>query len=91
MKSFWVASGFGLALTPLAMSIARDHLPAERARSTVANLSVTGVIGVGLGYPLTGLVSERTSFHVAFWIADWEAFSARGAVSDQVRFPSAPM
>jgi predicted MFS family arabinose efflux permease len=61
--------GFGLALIPLAMSIARDHLEVERARSALATLSVTAVIGVGLGYPLTGLVAERTSFHAAFWIA----------------------
>ena len=61
--------GFGLALIPLAMSIARDHLEPERARSALATLSVTAVIGVGLGYPLTGLVSEQISFHVAFWIA----------------------
>ncbi len=61
--------GFGLALIPLAMSIARDHLDTERARSALATLSITAVVGVGLGYPLTGLVAEQTSFHVAFWIA----------------------
>jgi predicted MFS family arabinose efflux permease len=61
--------GFGLALVPLAMSIARDHLDAVRARSALATLSIAAVVGVGLGYPLTGLVVEYYSFHVAFWIA----------------------
>ncbi|MFC9330248.1 MFS transporter [Kitasatospora sp. NPDC057015] len=61
--------GIGLGLTPLAMSVARDHLPAARARSAVATLSVTTVAGVGLGYPLTGLIAQHLGFHAAFWAA----------------------
>ena len=61
--------GFGLALIPLAMSIARDHLDPVRSRSALATLSITAVVGVGLGYPLTGLVAQHFSFHIAFWIA----------------------
>lgn len=61
--------GVGLALLPLAMGIARDHLPDERARTTLASLSVTTVVGVGLGYPLTGLIAEHLSFHTGFVIA----------------------
>ena len=61
--------GFGLALIPLAMSIARDHLDPARVRPTLATLSVTAIIGVGLGYPLTGLIAEHFSFHAAFWAA----------------------
>lgn len=61
--------GVGLALLPLAMSVARDHLDPDRARSTLATLSVTAVVGVGLGYPLTGLAAEHLDFHAGFWIA----------------------
>jgi MFS family permease len=61
--------GVGLALLPLAMSVARDHLEPSRAQSTMATLSVTALVGVGLGYPLTGLVAEHLSFHAGFWIA----------------------
>jgi predicted MFS family arabinose efflux permease len=61
--------GTGLALLPLAMSVARDHLPAEQARRTLATLSVTAVVGVGLGYPITGLIAEHLDFHAAFWLA----------------------
>ncbi|SOD73349.1 predicted MFS family arabinose efflux permease [Jatrophihabitans sp. GAS493] len=61
--------GIGLALLPLAMSVARDHLDPDRARSTLATLSVTAVVGVGLGYPLTGLISEHLNFHAGFWMA----------------------
>ena len=61
--------GIGLALLPLAMSVARDHLDPTRARSTLATLSVTAVVGVGLGYPITGLIAEHLSFHAGFWMA----------------------
>lgn len=61
--------GVGLSLLPLVMGVARDHLPAERARAALATLSVTAVIGVGLGYPLTGLIADHLSYRVAFWLA----------------------
>lgn len=61
--------GVGLALLPLIMGVARDHLDPNRARSTLATLSVTAVVGIGLGYPLTGLIAEHLNFEVAFWLA----------------------
>src|SRR5205085_10546780 len=33
---------------------------------TVALLSVTTIAGVGLGYPLTGVIADHLSFHAAF-------------------------
>ena len=59
--------GVGLGLTSLAIAVARDHVPADRARSAVALLSVTTVAGVGLGYPLTGLIASRFDLHAGFW------------------------
>ena len=61
--------GAGLALLPLVMGVARDHFEPERARSVLGTLSVTAVIGVGLGYPLTGVIAEHLDYHVAFWLA----------------------
>ncbi|MCU1676577.1 MAG: transporter [Frankiales bacterium] len=61
--------GIGLGLTPLAIATARDHLPAEKSRSAIAMLSITTVAGVGLGYPLTGLIAEHFGFHGGFWFA----------------------
>jgi predicted MFS family arabinose efflux permease len=61
--------GIGLALLPLVMSVARDHLVPDRARPALATLSVTAVVGVGLGYPLTGLISEHLDLHAGFWLA----------------------
>lgn len=71
--------GCGLALLPLAMSVARDHMDPERGRSTLATLSVTGTVGVGLGYPLTGVIAQHFSFHMAFWLAAVLGVIALGA------------
>lgn len=60
--------GVGMALVPLLMGIARDHLPPDRARSALATLSVTTVVGVGLGYPLTGAIAENLNYRYAFWL-----------------------
>ncbi len=60
--------GVGLGLTSLAIAVARDHVTGERGRSTLALLSVTTVAGVGLGYPVTGLVAQGLGLHAAFWL-----------------------
>lgn len=77
--------GVGLGLTPLAMATARDALPAERVRSTVALLSITTVAGVGLGYPITGLVAEQLGVHAAFWFG--LVVSALGLLAAAVVLP----
>jgi MFS family permease len=59
--------GFGLGLTPLAMATAREALDAHRSRSTTAALSITVVAGLGLGYPLAGLIADIGGVHAAFW------------------------
>jgi MFS family permease len=59
--------GLGLAMMPLTMASARDHLPATSAGRVIALLSVVGPIGVGLGYPITGFVAERFDASAAFW------------------------
>ncbi len=59
--------GVGLGLTPLAIATARDALPADRSRPAVALLSITTVAGVGLGYPLTGLITQSFGVHAGFW------------------------
>ena len=58
--------GFGLGLTPLAIATARDALVGPRQRGTIAALSVTVAAGVGLGYPISGLIAEVGGVHAAF-------------------------
>lgn len=59
--------GTGLGLIPLTIAIARDELDREKGARVVSLLSVTAVAGIGLGYPVTGLIAEHASFHAAFW------------------------
>src|SRR3954447_15152665 len=75
--------GLGLGLTPLAMATAREAI--EDSRSTVSLLSITTVAGVGLGYPITGLIAEHLSFHAAFWFG--AVVSAAALVAAAVVMP----
>ena len=61
--------GLGLGLLPVTMAVARRHLTPEHAGRTIATLSVTAAVGVGLGYPITGLLAEISSYHAAFWFS----------------------
>lgn len=60
------AQGVGLGLTALMMGVARDHLPEERSAATIALISVVSIIGVGVGYPLAGLLAEFGGVRAAY-------------------------
>lgn len=60
--------GTGMALTPVAIAVARDSTPGPRMQSSVALLSVTTVAGAGLGYPITGLVVEHMGLAPAYGV-----------------------
>ena len=78
--------GVGIGLLPLAMAIARAHLPAERIASTIALLSISAAAGVGLGYPLTGLLAERFGLAACFWFG--AAISALAVICVSLVVPS---
>jgi MFS family permease len=59
--------GVGLGLVPLTMAAARDHLPKERVHPTIALLSVAVAAGVGIGYPVSGLIADVLGLAAAFW------------------------
>ena len=61
--------GIGMGLLPVTMTIARSHLTPEVATPTIAALSVTATIGVGLGYPITSVIAQYFDYHAAFWFA----------------------
>ncbi|MFE0221703.1 MFS transporter [Streptomyces albidoflavus] len=64
-----VLQGVGMGLLPLAISVAREHLPADRMRSGIASLSVTTSVGAGIGYPLTGVIAQHLDYRAGFWFA----------------------
>lgn len=61
-----IAQGAGLGLTPLMMGAARDHLPSEHADPAIALLSVASTIGIGIGYPLSGLLTDLAGVRAAY-------------------------
>ncbi|MGW3248060.1 MFS transporter [Streptomyces sp. NPDC001070] len=80
--------GLGLGLIPLAIATARDALPSERARPAVAMLSITTVAGVGLGYPVTGLIAQSFGLYAGFWFG--AAVSAAALTAAVVVLPPSP-
>lgn len=60
--------GLGLGTIALLMSVARDHLPAERAHSTIATISVAGTAGIGVAYPLMGLLDQLAGLRDAYGV-----------------------
>jgi MFS family permease len=80
--------GFGLGLTPLAIATARDALHGPRQRGAIAALSVTVAAGVGLGYPISGLIAEIGGVHAAF--AFGGIVAALALVAGSLALPPSP-
>ncbi|HWG26026.1 MFS transporter [Actinospica sp.] len=60
------AVGCGLAMVPLLMAAAREHLDKDRAASTIAMVSVASTVGVGVGYPLAGYLTDVGGIRAAY-------------------------
>ncbi|WP_040164134.1 MFS transporter [Microbacterium gorillae] len=58
--------GLALGSVPLLMSVARSHLPDERGRRSIAALSVTSTVGIGVGYPLVGWIDDLAGLRAAY-------------------------
>lgn len=81
--------GLGLALMPLTMAAAREHLPPERSARTIAALSVVGAAGVGLGYPITGLIADHGGVAAAYWFGTAVSALALGLAAWAIPQPGA--
>jgi predicted MFS family arabinose efflux permease len=60
------AQGCGLALTPLMMAAAREHLGKERSAAAIAMISVASTVGIGIGYPLAGYLTDLAGIRIAY-------------------------
>jgi predicted MFS family arabinose efflux permease len=80
--------GAGLGLVPLATAVARDGLPAERARPAIALIGVTTAAGIGIGYPLVGLLAEYLGLGAPFWFV--AVLSALALVAGAAVLPPSP-
>lgn len=63
-----VLQGLAFGIVPVAFSVARTELPAERARSAFAMISVANVVSAGLGFPVTAFVAGAAGVAGAFWL-----------------------
>ncbi len=59
--------GFGIAVLPLGMSLAKAVLPPDKTSQGVALVSATLGIGGGIGLPLAGVLTGLFSWQAAFW------------------------
>ena len=63
-----VLQGAATGIGPLLMSAARAHLPAAASKRVVARISVASTVGIGVGYPLIGLVDQIGGLRSAYWM-----------------------
>ena len=58
-----------VGVVPLGISIMRDVLREDRVDSAIAFMSATLGVGGALGLPISAAVTERSDWHVLFWMA----------------------
>jgi MFS family permease len=80
--------GAGLGLVPLATAVARDDLPADRSRPTIVLIGVTTAAGIGIGYPLVGLLAQGFGLYAPFWFA--AGLSALALAASLLALPGSP-
>ena len=78
----------GLGLVPLATAVARDDLPADRSRSAIVLIGVTTAAGIGIGYPLVGLLAQGLGLYAPFWFA--AGLSALALAAALLALPRSP-
>ncbi|RAN69328.1 MFS transporter [Bacillus sp. SRB_336] len=61
--------GLTYGIVPVTISLARRYLTAEKVQPSISSLSVTVSTGIGIGYPLTGIIAGLFDFRFAFWFA----------------------
>jgi MFS family permease len=83
-----VLQGAGLGLVPLATAVARDDLPAGRSRPVIVLIGVTTAAGIGIGYPLVGLLAQGLGLYAPFWFA--AGLSALALAAALVVLPDSP-
>jgi len=82
-----VLQGTAFSLYPIAVSILRDEVPADRLVRSIAVLSAMLGFGGGVGLVLTGLLMPAAaSYHRVFWLC--AAFTALAVVIAVVVIPS---
>ncbi|MGY5319822.1 MFS transporter [Neomicrococcus lactis] len=61
--------GLTYGIVPVTIALARRYVTPDKVRSAISSLSVTVATGIGIGYPLTGIIAGLFDFRFAFWFA----------------------
>lgn len=59
--------GLGIPIIPLAISVLRASIPADRVGSAMGLISSSLGVGGALGLPLSAVVAQKTDWHALFW------------------------
>jgi MFS family permease len=59
--------GLGIPIIPLAISVLRASLPADRVGSAMGLISASLGVGGALGLPLSAVIAEKADWHTLFW------------------------
>ncbi len=59
--------GLSYGLVPITISIARRYVEQNKVQPAISSLSVTVSSGIGIGYPLTGIIAGLFDYSFAFW------------------------
>ncbi|WP_104106254.1 MFS transporter [Nocardioides sp. 616] len=61
--------GLTYGIVPVTIALVRQHSAPDRSQSAISSLSVTVATGIGVGYPLTGILAGTFDYRAAFWFA----------------------
>lgn len=61
--------GLSYGIVPVTIALARRYLATGKVQPAISSLSVTVATGIGIGYPLTGIIAGLLGFRFAFWFA----------------------
>ncbi|MBM7365708.1 MFS transporter [Gordonia hydrophobica] len=78
--------GLSYGIVPVTIVLARRHLARAEIDPAISSLSVTVATGLGIGYPLTGVIASQADFRAAFWFA--AAFVATAIAVVWLRVPT---
>jgi MFS family permease len=59
--------GLSYGLVPITIALARRYVAPAKIQPTISTLSVTVASGIGIGYPLTGIIAGLFDYTYAFW------------------------
>jgi len=68
--------GLTYGVVPVTIALARRYVEPARVQSSISSLSITVASGIGIGYPLTGIIADIWSYRFAFGFAALFVLSA---------------